>query len=146
MWVNIRTEDPSGRCRYMIQTRLHIIRECPRYLNQRPLPSTGRNTQLERLIGTEARIKCLLKFITHMKAMDKHKTPGTNIRSMLNRPKGRERRGEGWRIDWRDWPTPWETIPQSPSPHHTHLMDTITLSTWQIPPEDSSPWLTIPAT
>ena len=40
-WVNIRMEDPSCRCRYAIQTRLHIIRECPRYLNQRPQLGTG---------------------------------------------------------------------------------------------------------
>src|SRR5258708_17276752 len=61
----IRTEDPSCRCGCVIQMRLHIIRECPRYLTQQLLLGTGRNAQLKRLVGTEAGIKCLSNFITH---------------------------------------------------------------------------------
>ena len=91
----IRTKDPSCGCGHVIQTRHHIVRECPRYLNQQPLLGTGRNAQLNRLVGTETGIKCLSKFITCMKAMDKHKPPDINTQSMHNRSSSRERRGEG---------------------------------------------------
>ncbi len=71
----VRTEDPTCVCGRETQTRQHVLKECPRHLNQRPLLGTGRNAHLDRLVGTEARIKRLSKFITITKAIDKHRTP-----------------------------------------------------------------------
>ncbi len=42
----------------------------------------GRNAQLERLVGTEKGIKCLVKFISTTKAMDKHKTMNTRTHNL----------------------------------------------------------------
>ncbi|SRR5258708_1682183 len=91
----VKSEDPTCGCGYAIQTRHHILRDCPRYINQRPLLGSGRNANLERLIGTEAGIKRLTKFITHTKAIDKHKPPNTPTRNPSNRTNDRNRRGEG---------------------------------------------------
>jgi len=91
----IRSEDPTCGCGRAIQTRLHILRDCPRYSNQRPLLGTGRNADLERLIGTETGIKRLTKFITRTKAIDKHKTTRPATRNPTDRQNNRDRRGEG---------------------------------------------------
>jgi len=55
----------------------------------------GRNAQLERLVGTEKGIECLVKFISTMKAMDKHKTTNTRTCNPNINPTGVERQGEG---------------------------------------------------
>src|SRR5258708_1722335 len=87
----IRTEDLSCPCSHTIQTRCHILRECLRYYNQQPSLGMGRNTQLERLVGTEKGIKCPVKFISTTKAMDKHKTTNTRTHNPNIDPTGVER-------------------------------------------------------
>ncbi len=91
----IRTEDPTCSCGRAIQTRLHILRDCPRYINQRSLLGPRRYATLENLVGTEAGIKSLMKFITRTKAIDKHKPQRTNTHNPINQPNDTDRRGEG---------------------------------------------------
>lgn len=91
----ITTEDPSCTCGHATQTRRHILKECPKYLHQRPLLGTGRNAQLERLVGTEKGITRLAKFISISKAIDKHNTTRTRTPDQNNEPTDGERRGEG---------------------------------------------------
>ncbi len=47
----------------------------------------GRNTQLERLVGTEKGIKRLMKFITSTKVIDKHNS--THIGNQNQNPNSR---------------------------------------------------------
>ncbi len=93
----IRTEDPACPCRHPVQTRRHILKECPRFFNHRTLLGTGRNTQLERLVGTEKGIKRLMKFITSTKAIDKHNPTrtGNQNQNPNSGPIEEDRQGEG---------------------------------------------------
>ena len=96
----VRTEDPTCGCGQTIQTRQHILRDCPKYTHHRSLLGTGRNTHFDRLIGTEKGIERLSKFITITKDINKWNTPNpsadpcmmTNSRNTRAR---RERRGVG---------------------------------------------------
>src|SRR5258708_2233652 len=93
----VRTEDPACPCGHPVQTRRHLLKECPRLFNHRTLLGTGRNTQLERLVGTEKGIKRLMKFITSTKAIDKHNPTrtGNQNQNPNSRPIEEDRRGEG---------------------------------------------------
>ena len=62
--------------------RQHIIRDCPKHINQQSLLGSNRNNNLKSLVGTEAGINHLTKFITHMKDMDKHKQ-GVSLTGVL---------------------------------------------------------------
>ncbi len=93
----VRTEDPMCGCSRMTQTRLHILRECPKYTTHRSILGTGRNAQFEKLVGTEKGIKRLAKFITITKAIDKHRTQSTAMapHTMANRLQEGGRQGVG---------------------------------------------------
>ena len=67
-------ENPICRCGQATQTRVHILRDCPKYTIHQSILGTGRNTQYDKLVGTEKGIKRLAKFISITKAIDKHRT------------------------------------------------------------------------
>ncbi len=84
----------SCACGHMTQTRWHILKECPKYLNQQPLLGMGRNTQLERLVRTEKGITHLMKFISITKAINKHSTICTAAPDPNNKTTDEGRQGE----------------------------------------------------
>ncbi len=137
----IRTKDPTCSCSHVIQTRLHILWDCLRYINQQSLLGPRRYATLENLVGTKAGIKSLMKFITHMKAIDKHKPQRTNTHNPINQPNDTDRRGEGW--ERKPLPlSPPTTRPRTLTynQHHTHWIDPLT-TPQRTPPPD---WHSLP--
>src|SRR5258708_6927581 len=91
----VRSENPSCSCGHPIQSRQHILYDCPKLNRHRSLLGTGRNAHSESPIGTQKGIIRLMHFIAISKATDKYKPGTTTMHTIANGPNDRERRGEG---------------------------------------------------
>src|SRR5258708_19827814 len=92
----VRTEEHCCTCGHTTEEcRRDILNGCPKFARHRPFLGTGRNAQIESLIGTEKGIKRLAKFIVITEAIDKHKSISTDRQNTTTGTGENERRGEG---------------------------------------------------
>ncbi|KAJ6528059.1 hypothetical protein B0H19DRAFT_969320 [Mycena capillaripes] len=72
----VHSENVDCPCGEILQTREHILRECPQYAEQRPiLEAISRDASLPEILGTREGIAALAKFLEESGAFTKTGKP-----------------------------------------------------------------------